>query len=322
MWQLMGWLQKNLTWSIPAAMLLGLAFGYGVRADFLKSLILPLTFLMVYPMMVTMNVKELFKAGGAKLQLTALLINFVLIPALGFVIGWLFFKEQPLARLGLLLTSLLPTSGMTISWTGFAKGNVPAAVKMTVVGLIVGSLLTPLYLSGLLGAVVEVPLLQVFTQIAVIVFLPLVLGYLTQKWLVQRHGMQRYNQEIKPKFPPVSTLGVLGIVFVSMALKAPAIIDHPSILAMYLLPLLLIYAINFTLSTLIGKALFPRGDAIALVYGTVMRNLSIALAIALGVFGAKGAEAALLIALAYIVQVQAAAWYVKFSDSLFGKPLA
>ena len=288
MWQLMGWLQKNLTWSIPAAMLLGLAFGYGVRADFLKSLILPLTFLMVYPMMVTMNVKELFKAGGAKLQLTALLINFVLIPALGFVIGWLFFKEQPLARLGLLLTSLL----------------------------------TPLYLSGLLGAVVEVPLLQVFTQIAVIVFLPLVLGYLTQKWLVQRHGMQRYNQEIKPKFPPVSTLGVLGIVFVSMALKAPAIIDHPSILAMYLLPLLLIYAINFTLSTLIGKALFPRGDAIALVYGTVMRNLSIALAIALGVFGAKGAEAALLIALAYIVQVQAAAWYVKFSDRLFGKPLA
>ena len=319
MWQLLGWLQKNLTWSIPAAMLLGLVFGYGVQADFLKSLILPLTFLMVYPMMVTMNVKELFKAGGAKLQLTALLINFVLIPALGFVIGWLFFKEQPLARLGLLLTSLLPTSGMTISWTGFAKGNMPAAVKMTVVGLIVGSLLTPLYLSGLLGAVVEVPLLQVFTQIAVIVFLPLVLGYLTQKWLVQRHGMQRYNQEIKPKFPPVSTLGVLGIVFVSMALKAPAIIDHPSILAMYLLPLLLIYAINFTLSTLIGKALFPRGDAIALVYGTVMRNLSIALAIALGVFGAKGAEAALLIALAYIVQVQAAAWYVKFSDQLFGR---
>lgn len=317
MWQLLGWLQKKLTWSIPAVMLLGLLFGYSVRADFLKFLILPLTFLMVYPMMVTMNVHELLRKGGTKLQGTALAINFVLIPALGFVIGWVFFKDQPLARLGLLLTSLLPTSGMTISWTGFAKGNVPAAVKMTVVGLIVGSLLTPLYLRGLLGAVVEVPLVQVFTQIAVIVFLPLVLGYFTQKWLIARHGMERYNKEIKPKFPPISTLGVLGIVFVSMALKAHAIIDHPSILAMYLVPLVLIYAINFTLSTLIGKAMFPRGDAIALVYGTVMRNLSIALAIAMGVFGSKGAEAALLIALAYIVQVQAAAWYVKWSEKLF-----
>ena len=69
---------------------------------------------------------------------------------------------------------------------------------------------------------------------------------------------------------------------------------------------------------MVGKTLFQRGDAIALVYGTVMRNLSIALAIAMGVFGARGADAALLIALAYIVQVQAAAWYVKLTDRLFG----
>ena len=83
---------------------------------------------------------------------------------------------------------------------------------------------------------------------------------------------------------------------------------------------MLIYGLNFAISTLVGKTLFRRGDAIALVYGTVMRNLSIALAIAMGVFGAQGADAALLIALAYIVQVQAAAWYVKLTDRLFGPP--
>ena len=77
------------------------------------------------------------------------------------------------------------------------------------------------------------------------------------------------------------------------------------------------YAINFALSTVIAKMMFNRGDGIALVYGTVMRNLSIALAIALGVFGTRGAEAGLLIALAYVVQVQAAAWYVKLSPKLF-----
>lgn len=318
MWSWLMWMQKNLTWSIPAAMVLGLLFGQVTDPAFLRLAILPLTFLMVYPMMVTMNVRELFKPGGNRLQGVTLLINFVLMPAIGYGIGLLFFSDQPLARLALLLTALLPTSGMTISWTGFAKGNVPAALKMTVVGLVVGSLLAPLYLKALLGAVVDIPMLQVFMQILLIVFLPLVLGGITQRVLVARHGEPRFHGHYKPKFPPFSTLGVLGIVFVSMALKSQAIASQPALLLHYLWPLVLMYAINFVLSTLVGKAMFVRGDAIALVYGTVMRNLSIALAIAMGVFGEKGADGALLIALAYIVQVQAAAWYVKLTDRLFG----
>ena len=70
---------------------------------------------------------------------------------------------------------------------------------------------------------------------------------------------------------------------------------------------------------LIGKLFFGRDDAIALVYGSVMRNLSIALAIAMTVFGKKGSDIALIIAMAYIIQVQSAAWYVKFTARIFGK---
>ncbi len=322
MWKFLSWLQKNLTLSIPLAMLAGLLFGIVAEAAFLRWTILPLTFFMVYPMMVTMKVQELFKPGGNKLQGVTLAVNFLLMPTIGYGMGLIFFANQPMIRLALLLTSLLPTSGMTISWTGFAKGNVPAAVKMTVVGLIAGSLLAPVYLKILLGTIVEIPLLQVFLQIGLIVFLPLVLGSLTQRWLLTTYGEKKFNQQLKQKFPPFSTLGVLGIVFVSIALKAKTIFAQPELLPNLLLPLMLIYAINFVISTLIGKALFKRSDAIALVYGTVMRNLSIALAIALGVFGTKGADAALLIALAFIVQAQAAAWYVKFTDRLFGDTLA
>jgi len=275
---------------------------------------------MVYPMMVTMNVRDLLNPGGGKLQGITLAINFLLMPAVGYGMGLLLFADYPMIRLALLLTSLLPTSGMTISWTGFAKGNVPAAVKMTVIGLIAGSLLAPLYLKTLLGAVVEIPLLQVFVQIALIVFLPLFLGILTQRWLVSRVGQREFNEHYKQKFPPMSTLGVLGIVFVSMALKAKGIVANPVLLPKLLVPLALIYVFNFIISTIVGRSFFKRNDAIALVYGTVMRNLSIALAIALGVFGAKGADAALLIAMAYIVQVQAGAWYVKLTNRLFGAP--
>ena len=87
---------------------------------------------------------------------------------------------------------------------------------------------------------------------------------------------------------------------------------------MVLVPLSCLYAINYVLSTVVARTLLPRGDGIALVYGTVRRNLSIALALAMNVFGGQSAGAALVIALAYILQVQSAAWYVKLTDRLFG----
>lgn len=320
---LLAWLQKHLVWSIPGAMALGLAFGALADAGFLRAAILPLTLLMVYPMMVSLKFKALTARGHGRLHAVALGLNFVLMPLVGWAAGQVFFPERPALQLALLLTALLPTSGMTISWTGFAQGNVPAAVKMTVVGLIAGALLAPVYLKLLMGAVIEVPMGPVTAQIALIVFLPMALGWATQRWLVARHGAEAFDAHLKLRFPPWSTLGVLGIVFVSMALQAHDILRDPLALGALLLPLVVIYALNFGVSTVVGRALFARGDAIALVYGTVMRNLSIALAIAIGVFREQGAEAALLIALAYVVQVQAAAWYVRLTPRVFGPaPLA
>jgi ACR3 family arsenite efflux pump ArsB len=311
-------LQKRLVWAVPGAMVLGLIWGALLPSGWLASLVIPLTFLMVYPMLVDLRLPLLFGGKDVRLQLTAQAINFLVIPFVAYGIGRWFFPTQPLVALGLLLAALLPTSGMTISWTGFAKGNLEAAVRMTVVGLVLGSLATPFYAKALLGAVVDVPMAKVFNQIVIIVFLPLLLGQLTRALLIARKGEEHYRKVLKPRFPPFSTLGVIGIVFVAMALKAELIVSQPFLLVRMLIPLLLLYAINFLLSTLVGQRLFPRGDGIALVYGTVMRNLSIALALAMTAFGKEGSEIALIIALAYIVQVQAAAWYVKFSDRLFG----
>lgn len=318
MWKQISYLQKNLVWSIPAFMIFGILFGYFFDVSSLKSLILPLTFLMVYPMMVNLQLKKVFSKGDTKLQVVTQLINFAIIPFVAFGIGKLFFQDKPLIALGLLLASLLPTSGMTISWTGFAKGNLNSAIKMTVIGLIAGSLATPLYASYLMGAVITIPLLEVFKQIALIVFLPMIAGYTTQRFILWKYGEAKYHKDIKDKFPMISTLGVLGIVFVAMALKSKTIVSQPSMLIYLLVPLVLLYGINFILSTLVAKYFFNRGDAIALVYGTVMRNLSIALAIAMTVFGKEGSDIALIIAIAYIIQVQAGAWYIKFTDKLFG----
>jgi len=312
-------LQKNMVFTIPAFMVLGLVYGANIDAAGLKATILPLTFLMVYPMMVNLNIKKVFSKGDNKVQLTTQLVNFIVIPLIGYMLGRLFFPDSPLLMLGILLTSLLPTSGMTISWTGFAKGNMVEAVKMTVIGLVLGSILTPLYLQLLLGATIEIPLAKVFQQIIVVVFLPMVFGYITQQIIIKKYGMAKYQKDIKKIFPPISTLGVLSIVFVAMALKAKSIVADPTVLIKYAIPLVILYVANFAISTLIGKYFFTRANGIALVYGSVLRNLSIALAIAMTVFGSEGSEIALIIAVAYIIQTQSAAWYVKFTSAIFGQ---
>jgi ACR3 family arsenite efflux pump ArsB len=321
MWTALTWLKANLVWTIPAAMLMGLAFGALAKPVYLKSLILPLTFLMVYPMMVNLQIGKLFSGGDYKLQLTTLFINFGIVPFVALGIGHFFFSGNVYAALGLLLVATLPTSGMTISWTGFAKGNLDAAIKMAVIGLILGALATPLYANWFMGADVEIPLVKIFQQIAIIVFLPMVLGYATQRLVVRRYGQAKYRRDIKPRFPLFSTLGVLGIVFVAMALKANTILSNPSELLLMFVPLLIFYGITFALGTVAGKLFFGREDAIALVYGTAPKNLSIALAIALVAFGEQGAEIALIIALAYVIQIQTSAWCNKLVNRCFGEPV-
>ncbi|MFN4325126.1 MAG: arsenic resistance protein [Azonexus sp.] len=323
MFRLLSTLSKNLILAIPAVMLAGFLFGLTVPSGWLKTLIVPLTFLMVYPMMVSLKLAKVLEGGDSKAQWLAQFINFGLVPFFAFGLGRYFFPEQPYYAMGLLLAALLPTSGMTISWAGFAGGNLGAAVKMTVLGLILGSLATPFYVQWLMGATVPVDLLAVFSQIAFIVFLPMLAGHFTQAYLLKKHGQKAFQTEWAPRFPPFSTLGVLGIVFVAMALKAGQLAARPAELLQLLGPLLALYAGNYLVSTVLAKLLLPRGDAIALVYGTVMRNLSIALALAMNAFGSASSDAALVITLAYIIQVQSAAWYVKLTDRLFGqKPAA
>src|SRR5574343_2097290 len=200
MFRLLSTLSKNLILAIPAVMVAGFLFGLAVPSGWLKTLIVPLTFLMVYPMMVSLKLAKVLEGGDNKAQLLAQVINFGIVPFVAFALGRIFFPAQPYHAVGLLLAALLPTSGMTISWTGFAGGNLGAAVKMTVLGLILGSLLTPFYLQWLAGSRVPVDLSAVFAQIALVVFLPMLAGHLTQAHLLRKYGQKAFQSEWAPRF--------------------------------------------------------------------------------------------------------------------------
>jgi ACR3 family arsenite efflux pump ArsB len=299
-------------------MVAGLVLGAVVDAQPLRSLIVPVTILMIYPIMVTLDVRSLAAGCHGRLLVLVQLANLVLLPVFGWLLGRTFLADEPVRAFGLLLMACLPTSGMTISWTRFAGGHVAAAVKMTVLGLLLGSLLVPFYATLLMGQSMDLPILPTLRTILLVVFAPLLAGLLTQLALRRRVGDQRFNEHFKPRFPKLATLAVLAIILIAMALRARVILQAPTELLGLLPPLLVFYLVAYLMMTLAGRALLPRADAVVLVFSTAMRNLSLALALAMTVLGPEGADAALLIAVAYVLQVQSAAWYVRRADRLLG----
>ncbi len=311
-------INRNLIIAIPSVMIVGFATGLTVAPSFLKDLIPFFTFLMIFPMMVTLQYRKVFEKCAYRTQGVTQLLNLVVIPLVGFVVSRIFFSHNPYMALGLMLVAVIPTSGMTISWTSFAGGNVEAAVKMMVIGITLGSVLAPVYVHLLLGAVIDVNMVEVFRKILMIVFLPMAAGFLTRRILLWRLGQAGFRDKVQPTLPSLATVGVLGIVFAAMALRAGTIASHPLILVRILLPLTIFYLSVSFISRFAGRKMNSREDAVALYFGTALRNLSIALAMAVNAFGQGGSDAALVIVVAFVIQTQMAAWSAQFVDRITG----
>lgn len=301
---------KKLVWVIPVFLVLGFMTGLYVDTSFLKNYILLFTFFMIYPTMIGFKMKEAIDLSHIRVVLGTSIINFILVPIIAIIFGKIFLSDNPQMFAGIIMISLFPTSGMTISWTMLSKGNVAAAIKVTAVSLLMGSFLAPVYLYYILGTLVEIDIIETFLTIIQIVILPMILGVATYKLMLKKITLEQFNKNVKPLLPPLSVWPMLFIIFTSISMKAKAIANQPEIILTSILLLVLFYVINFMLSTFIVRKFYNRFDGYALVYGTVMRNLSIALGLAIASFGP---DTALIVTLAFIIQVQGAAWYGKLS---------
>lgn len=301
---------KNLVWTIPFVLIISFFAGLRFDTSFLKSYILIFTFLMIYPTMIGFKIKEAVDLSHMRVVIAASLLNFLIIPIFAFIFGRIFLSDSPEIFAGLMMVSLFPTSGMTISWTMLSKGNVAAAIKVTAISLLLGSFLAPAYLYFTVGTLVDFNVLETFITIIQIVVLPMILGNITYKFLLKKYSIEEFNKNIKPIFPTISIWAMIFIIFTSTSMKAKAIASNPELILYSVFLLILFYTFNFTVSTIVARSFFNRADGYALIYGTVMRNLSIALGLAIASFGP---DTALIITLAFILQVQSAAWYGKIS---------
>jgi len=309
--QLFFWPSKNISSAILAALISGFLVGLCMDTTPLKQLLPPITFLMIYPTMIGFKIQEIFSLAHGKLLTTVMLLNFLLIPAFAYLLGTQFLLNDPQLFAGLAITALLPTSNMTIAFTMLAKGNVTASIKMTTLGLLLGSLLAPWYLYLMVGKYVPVDILFTLKTIALIILVPMLLGVLTYHYLLQRFSPEHFQQQIKPYLPAASTWGIIPIIFISISMNSQRIADRLDIFVIAFAVQLVFYAVNYLIAVLIGRRLFDEQDSLSLVFSTVLRNLSISIGLAATAFGAN---AALMVSLAFLIQGQAAAGFIKLNQ--------
>lgn len=305
------WPSKNVAKAIPLILLAGFAAGLLTDTSPMKNLILPVTVLMIYPTMIGFKLGEVLNLSQSKLVITAMVINFVVIPVLAYLLGVSFLLNDPQLFAGLAIAALLPTGNMTIAFTMLAKGNVPGAIKTTTLGLILGSLLAPWYLLVMVGKYVPVDVWLTLKTISLVVLLPLIMGMMTYSLLLKKYSVQEFQKDIKPYLPAASAWGMLFIIFTSISMNAARIASRLDIFAFALFVQVLFYAINYLLATLVGRTYFNEENALTLVFSTALRNLSISIGLAATAFGAN---AALMVSLAFLIQQQAAAWFIKLNE--------
>lgn len=301
--------KKNLVPLLALSIGGGLAAGYRVDLSFLKPLVGVLLYVMIFPMMVTLSVGDVFKSLKSwKPMVLSLVINFVLAPGVALLLGRLFLQEEPMMALGLFLAAVLPTSGMTASWTGLAEGNLRLSLAMMSVNLIAAAFLLPFYLRLFSTGGMAMEGTAVFGSVMKVVLMPLVLGDVTRRLILKRFGSEGY-EAMKPFFGGISSLGVVLVVFIAVAMKSPVIIGQWPLAVRTLAPVGILYGVLMGVAHWAGRLFLRREDAVALVYATTMRNLTIALGILMSVSGES--MAVFLLALAYMVQVPVGAVYMR-----------
>ncbi len=306
-------IKKHLTMLIGVTIPVALLIGFFFNTKFLKPTTSWILFLMIYPMMINLNLRDIVKViKNPKPVLLSVLLNFAVVPVIAFVIANQFLSFDPKLIVGMLLIALIPTSGMTASWTGLAGGKVQTALVMMAINLLLSIVMIPIYMKVFLGQLIDMPTMTIVMSLVKVILIPMILGNITRYFIIKKTSEQNLKS-LKPVFGGLSATGVLLIVFVAISLKSKTILSNFTLVGQILLPLILFYILVFAVSLLATKLVEGKGDKIPFIYSVTLRNLTIALGISLASFGES--MAVLLIALAYIIQLPIASLYMKFSGN-------
>lgn len=275
-------LERNQVWVYLIAIITGLAVGSMAPslAPTIELLLWPGLALLLYATFTQVRLDQLPAAFKDRAFISAALLgNFIVLPLL--ISGVLILvPDEPAIRLGLLLVLLVPCTDWFITFAHQAGGDLRRAIAITPVLLLAQMLLLPLYLWLFMGKefmeIVSVErMIMVF---AVILALPLILAWLTERWGGKRASRSALIERIG--WFPVPLLAL--VLFLIAASQVEAVVDSLPVMGSIFIACVA-FMIGATICGLVIGRLFklPIPQARTLVFTLTTRNSFVVLPFAL-----------------------------------------
>ena len=303
------WLPAWILLAMAAGLLLGrLVPGLDEALDSLKvgNVSLPIALgllVMMYPVLAKVRYDETARiTADRRLMGLSILLNWVVGPALMFVLAWIFLADLPEYRTGLIIVGLARCIAMVLIWNDLACGDREAAAVLVAVNsvfqVLAFGLLGWFYLQvlpGWLGLETTTAGFSFWAIVAsVLVFLgiPLLAGFLTRLIGERARGRQWYEDTFLPKIGPWALYGLLFTIVLLFALQGEAITTRPWDVARIALPLLVYFVVMFGGSLLAAKAAgFDYARSATVAFTAAGNNFELAIAVAIGTFGVTSGQA-------------------------------
>lgn len=199
------------------------------------------------------------------------LAQFTIMPSLAWILVKLFNLPDELA-IGVVLVGCCPGGTASNVITFLAKGDLALSVGMTAVSTLLAPILTPLITWFLVGTIIQVDMLSMFMSIVKVVILPIILGFLVQRFL------PKFNNLIVKFLPSCSSLAIAGIV--GSVVSANSVQLH-AVGLIVVLVVVLHNGFGYVLGYIIGRLLrMDRKQCIAVSIEVGMQNSGLACSLA------------------------------------------
>ena len=208
-----------------------------------------LIWLMIYPMMLKIDFNSIVNVTKKPKGLVITCVtNWLIKPFTMYLIAYFFlkvvFKSYIPADLstdylaGAVLLGAAPCTAMVFVWSYLTKGDPGyTLVQVAVNDLIILVAFTPI-VAFLLGVSnVAVPYGTLILSTILFVVIPLLAGYLTRKSVINKHGVEYFNNVFLKKFDNITIVGLLLTLIIIFSFQGEIIINNPLHILLIAIPL-------------------------------------------------------------------------------------
>ncbi|MBU4445660.1 arsenic resistance protein, partial [bacterium] len=195
---------------------------------------------------------------------------------------------------GAILLGIAPCTAMVLMWSYLAKGNDGLTLVMVAINSLTMLVLYAPLGGFLLGVnAMPIPWQTILLSVGIYVALPLITGYFSRKWIINRKGIEWFNTRFLHFLTPVSIIALLATLILLFSFKGEIIVQNPLVIFWIAVPLffqtVIIFSLGFFLLSRILKLSYHDAAPASMIGAS--NHFEVAIATATMLFGLSSGAA-------------------------------